>query len=40
MSQTKDALKIAIEYIEELIGSDRDDNETLKYLKDIFATNN
>ena len=35
----KNSLQIAIEYIEELLGSDRDDSETLKYLKDFYEQN-
>ena len=35
----KNALKIAIEYIEELLGSDREDSETLQYLKEIYEKN-
>lgn len=35
----KNALQIAIEYIEELLGGDRDESETLKYLKDFYESN-
>lgn len=38
-SEMKNALKIAIEYIEELLGSDRDNDSTLKYLKDFYEQN-
>ena len=31
-----EALQIAIEYIEELLGTDSEQSETLQYLKDIY----
>lgn len=31
------ALDVAIEYIEEMLGSDADDSETLAYLQQIVA---
>ena len=38
-SDMKNALQIAIEYIEELLGSDREDDATLRYLKDVYEEN-
>ena len=38
-NKMKNALQIAIEYIEELLGSDRDDDATLRYLKDVYNEN-
>jgi len=38
-SEMTNALQIAIEYIEELLGSDRENNDTLRYLKDIYLEN-
>jgi hypothetical protein len=38
-SEMQNALQIAIEYIEELLGSDRDDDATLRYLKDVYNEN-
>lgn len=35
----KNALQIAIEYIEELLGGDRDEDATLRYLKDVYSDN-
>lgn len=34
-NQLKEALAIAIEYIEEVLGSDAEDSETLQYLYEI-----
>ena len=34
--ELEDALEVAVEFIEELIGSDADDSETLKHLRNVL----
>ena len=35
--ELEDALDVAVEFIEELMGSDADDSETLKHLRNVLT---